>query len=232
MPDRYSICSSREVLEQRFKVEVTDRYIPRYNAAPTQILPVITLENPDGFSFFYWGLHPSWSKNRSISKKLINSESELLLEKASLRKAVKSRRCLVPADGFYLWKKVGKKTRIPYRIFMKQPEPFAIAGLWEEFEDEKDEMIHTFSMITVKSNALVADIDERMPAILRKEDEDHWLRGHIEIDELMSCLIVFPSEMMMHHPVSARINSPEENSSDLLRPVQPADQHGNYTLFS
>ena len=232
MPDRYSICSNREVLEQRLKVEVTDRFSPRYNAAPTHILPVITLENPGGFSFFYWGLHPSWSKNRSISKKLINSEAEQLLEKASLRKAVKQRRCLVPADGFYLWKKVGKKTRIPYRIFMKNAEPFTIAGLWEEFEDEQDEMVHTFSIITVKANTLVADIDERMPAILNPEDEQRWLQGHIEIEELMSCLQTYPADQMTLHPVSARINSPEINSSELLRPVQPADQHGNYTLFS
>jgi len=232
MPDRYSIGSSAEKLEEHFGVEVPPRYIQRYNAAPSQILPVITLENPDGFSFFYWGLHPSWSKNRSISKKLINSESEQLLEKASLRKALKIRRCLVPADGFYVWKQVGKKTKVPYRIFMKNKEPFAMAGLWDEFEDEQDKVIHTFSIITVESNSMVREAGDRMPAILTKESEKIWLQTHVDTEELRSCLISFSANPLTMHPVSSRINSLENDSSDLLLPTQPSDQFGNYTLFS
>ena len=89
MLERYSLTTSPEQLQERFpKVTITDRYTPRYNAAPSQLLPVITNDSPDGFSFFYWGLHPSWSKNRSISQKLINAESEQLMEKASLRKGL------------------------------------------------------------------------------------------------------------------------------------------------
>jgi len=232
MPDRYIINHPIPDLEHRFNVEVTDRFNPRYNAAPSQILPVITLENPTGFSFFYWGLHPSWSKNKSVSQKLINSPSELLLEKASLRKALKQRRCLVPASGYYVWKTVGKKTQIPYRVFLKTESPFCFAGLWEEFEDEQDDIIHTFSIITVASNPLFEKINSRMPAILAAEDEQRWLKGHIDTEELTACLKTYPQEQMTMHPVSSRINTIENDTSDLLFPTQPADQHGNYTLFN
>ena len=112
MCGRYTIIAKAEEIEKRFNVEVPEVYAPRYNAAPSQILPVITNQNPEGLSFFHWGLIPRWAKDKSISSKLINARAETITEKASFKNAMKHRRCLVLADGFYEWKPTGKKSCI------------------------------------------------------------------------------------------------------------------------
>src|SRR5690606_9547141 len=97
-------------------VDVPDFFQPKYNAAPTQLLPLITSASPEGISTFYWGTSPEWSKNKTLSEKIINVRAELIQEKVSLRKSLMKGRCIVPADGFYAWKQAGKKTHIPYRF--------------------------------------------------------------------------------------------------------------------
>ena len=109
MCGRYTIIAKAEEIEKRFNVHVPESYQPRYNAAPTQILPVITNSSPDGLSFFHWGLIPKWAKDKSISSKLINARAETLTEKVSFKNALQQRRCLVLADGFYEWKRSSKK---------------------------------------------------------------------------------------------------------------------------
>jgi putative SOS response-associated peptidase YedK len=115
MIERYSITTSAKDIRERFSVDVPDYYKPHYNAAPTQLLPVITTGSK-GISLFYWGLPPDWAKNKSVSEKVINLKAESLREKPSLRKAMLKKRCIIPADGFYAWKKIGKKTMVPYTV--------------------------------------------------------------------------------------------------------------------
>jgi putative SOS response-associated peptidase YedK len=233
MLERYSITSSKEQIQQRFVgVEVTDGYSPRYNAAPSQLLPVITNDNPNGFSFFYWGTAPKWSRDKTISRKLINAEKEELNEKPSYRKALASRRCLIPADGFYGWKSIGKKSRIPYRIILNHSNPFLIAGLWEEYQDETDQEIHTFSMITTLSNELIAPVSERMPAILTNANESDWLNPHNSLGNLLSMLEPFPAEQMGMYTVSPMIDSKQLDMPSMIKPAPPVDQFGNFTLFN
>jgi len=228
---RYSISSSSEELEQRFGADPTSRFKPRFNAAPTQLLPVITNTSPQGVSFFYWGIDPQLSKNKSISQKLYNTESETVTQKASFRNAFKSRRCLVPADGYYAWKTISRKGKIPYRIHFKDNRLFSIAGLWEEYENPDGELSHSFTMITTPSNELIGDIQERMPVIFDSKEEKVWLSSLSPEDELLELLSSAKLPDLHYYPVSPLVNSLNQDNPKVLAATKPADQFGNYTLF-
>jgi putative SOS response-associated peptidase YedK len=116
MCGRYSLSKNKLELEERYQAEMLGAFKPRYNVAPTQLVPVITSDSPKGFSHFYWGITPEFSKNKHVSQKLINARAETITEKISFKSSFKKRRCLVPADGFFEWKKVGKKKSVPYRF--------------------------------------------------------------------------------------------------------------------
>lgn len=231
MIDRYSLTASREVIRERFSVDVPDFYHPKFNAAPTQLLSVITSASPHGVSLFYWGTSPEWSKGKVPSEKMINVRAESLEEKPALKRALKKNRCLIPADGFYCWKKVGKKTSIPYRFVMHNKDLFAFAGLWEEFEDTDGNEIQTFMIFTLESNSLVAQVQERMPVILSKENEKLWLDPNTEDEALVGMLTSFPATAMTHYSVSPGISDIKVDLASLILPTAPADQHGNLTLF-
>lgn len=218
-------------LRDRFNIEVTANYQKRYNAAPTQLLPVITSATPSGFSFFYWGLVPDWSKNKAISTKLINARADTLAEKISFRTALHSRRCLVPADGFYEWKKVSKKSKIPYRFILNDQQPFAFAGLWEEYENVDEEIVHTFTIITTEANAVVKPIHDRMPVILTPENEKIWMNNDTTESELLNVLKPYDANEMGLYAVSSRVNNAANEGPELIDPAPAADQFGNYSLF-
>ncbi len=226
---RYSIAANADEVARRFSVDVPEGYQPRYNAAPTHLLPVITQESQKGISFFYWGTPPSWANKKPLGEKIINTRIELLPEKSVLRKKLREKRCLIPADGFYEWKKVGKRTSIPYRFTLKDKSQFCMAGLWEEYEDVQDTMNHTFTVVTTGANESVAPISERMPVILHPDAEQAWLNSANE-SELLSLLQSF-SGSLDYYSVSPRVNAPEYNDRLVMLPAPPADQFGNLTLF-
>lgn len=229
MGDRYTITASRESLKERFNIEVSDWYEPKYNAAPTQLLPVIT-SNSQGLSLFHWGQIPGWSKNKTISGKLIFAEAETIMEKASSRIALQSRRCLIPADGYYDWKKISKKGRVAHRLIFGNNEIVGFAGLWEEFEDEKEEIAHTFKIITTVANEVIAPMNNRMPAIIGKADEKSWLDGNTTSEQALELLKSYPSSSTSMYSVSPKIEQDIDNEY-LIKPFAPADQYGNYSLF-
>jgi putative SOS response-associated peptidase YedK len=230
MCGRYSLTAKAETLSKRFRIEVGEQYHPRYNAAPTQILPIIISENPQGLSLFYWGVAPEWSKNKAISSKYFNARAETLLEKTSLQNALKTRRCIIPADGFYEWKNISKKSKIPYRIMLQNKEVFAFAGLWEEYENEENAMVHTFTIITTAATAAMKEISDRMPVILRPEAEKIWLNEASDLEDLMHALN--PAENIDFHTVSTLVNSEQNDRPEVIKPAPAIDQFGNYTLFS
>ncbi|MCB0490591.1 MAG: SOS response-associated peptidase [Cyclobacteriaceae bacterium] len=230
MFERYSIGSTANQLADFYSVDVPSYYKPNYNAGPTHLLPVITHHNPEGISFFYWGAIPSWVNNKNVSEKLINVRGETIPDKSTFRKKMMRYRCLVPADGFYAWKKISKRAAIPYRFFAKDKSLLTFAGLWEEFEDEEGETHHTFSIITVQSNGQVVTVNERMPALLDKQGEKVWLNKESSEKELLDALRPKTIELE-NHTVSPRIASLDANDASLILPSAPADQHGNLTLF-
>jgi len=231
MPERYSICATPEDLKDYLKVEIPG-YQPRYNAAPSQLLPVITNENPEGFSHFYWGTSPQWAKNRRISLKLINAPQDQLMEKPSYRRALTQSRCVIPADGFYAWKAIGKKSKVPHRIILNQNQLFCMAGLWQEYQEEDGEVVHTFMIITVPANRAIDDICPTMPAIIEKQNLSTWLQPNLEAEEALACLHQLKADTLGSYTVSPHINSLQNDNPSMIKAVPAVDQHGNFTLFS
>lgn len=231
MINRYTITASAEKIADRFSVELPEFHQPKYNAAPTDLLPVIRLTDPQGVSRFYWGTSPEWAKNRALSEKIINVQAEVIPEKPALKKAMMRTRCIVPADGFYAWKKVGKKSLIPYRFIATNQELFSFAGLWEEFEDTNGEELHTFTIITVAANSLVSSIYERMPVILDPSTEKVWLNKESTEDDLLNVLKPYADSKMNLYSISPRIIDSKTDVPSLILPTPPSDQFGNLTLF-
>lgn len=230
MIERYSITAIAPQLAERFSIEVPESYKPRYNAAPAQLLPVILLYSK-GISFFYWGEAPHWVKNKSISEKWINVRSEQIAEKPVLQKSMKKNRCLIPADGFYVWKKVGKKSLVPYRFTLKTKEVFSMPGFWEEYDDENGDIIHTFTVITSAGSPSIRSVAERVPVIFDAYKEKIWMNAHSNEEELLSVLATEPADSFDSYTIDPRINSLQADDKSLLLPAPPADQFGNLTLF-
>ncbi|KAA3606872.1 MAG: SOS response-associated peptidase [Calditrichaeota bacterium] len=221
MCGRFSIIVEEEILKKRFGVIIPEQetLFPRFNAAPTQNLPVITNLNPSEIHLFRWGLIPFWAKDIKIGNKLINARGETLTEKPSFKNAYTNRRCLVLADGFYEWKRVGKN-KIPMRITLKNEEPFAIAGLWENWKSPSGEFIKSFTVITTEPNELMSGIHNRMPVILPREIEKDWLDNSLTTNELNGFLQPFQSEKMKAFQVSSSINSPANDNPSVIFPIQ------------
>ncbi len=231
MIDRYSITAPAEQIAERFSVDVPGFYKAHYNASPTHLLPVITAAMPEGVSNFYWGTAPGWAKNKTVSEKIINTNAEHFAERAALRRALRKQRCIIPADGFYGWKRVGKKTTIPYRFILKSKQLFAFPGLWEEFEDTDGNQIQTFSLITRRADTVVATVQERMPVLLTAQTEKLWLDPAAEEDDLLKALSQPDARELDYYPVSPRISQQDIDVPSLITPTPPSDQHGNLTLF-
>ncbi len=231
MCGRYTIIATAEEIEKRFKVEVPPNYQPHYNAAPSQILSVITNERPEGISFFQWGLIPSWAKDMKIGSKLINARAESIAEKPVFRNAFRKRRCLVIADGYYEWHKISKTSKMPYRITIDTNRLFSFAGLWEIYHNENDSPIHSFTIITTKANEIISTLHDRMPVILSPEAERLWLDPRTPEKDLHSILQPLEAEKVKYYPVSPLVNSVANNDPRLIEETPATDQHGNLSLF-
>ncbi|MCA4894935.1 MAG: SOS response-associated peptidase [Cytophagales bacterium] len=229
MIERFSVGVSASRLASRYKTE-EPTFLPRYNGAPSQLFPVLTNESPQGFSYFYWGVAPQWAKNKSIAERLINVRAEQIIEKPVLAKSLKKYRCVIPADGFYAWKKVGKKIMIPWRFVLPSKELFSMAGIWEEYEEDGD-AFHTFTIITTLAKGLSATVSDRQPLVLSKEDEAIWLKNDTGESELLALLKRANGIDFDGFTVSPQLNSIQFDRPSLLLPVPAADQFGNLTLF-
>lgn len=192
---------------------------PRYNGAPGQWYPIIIREEDQPgavFTMARWGLIPRWMKDPKGGHKPINAMSETVGEKPMFRSAYKSRRALLPIDGFFEWKAIkGEKAKQPYAIAMKDGSPFALAALYEDWRTpETGENIRTFTVLTCPPNELVGEIHNRMPVILHPNDYQRWI-DCIEPDP-RDLLVPFPSELMTTWPISRRVNSPANDDADVL----------------
>lgn len=223
MCGRFTITASLNQIIEHFSISNTipeDFYQPSFNVAPSQnVLSVINDRQSNRLGYLRWGLIPPWAKDKKIGYKMINARAETLNEKASYKNAYKKRRCIIVADSFYEWKRLDEKTKIPMRIKLKSNELFGIAGLWETWRFE-DETIHSCTIITTKPNDLVADIHDRMPVILPKDKEKIWLDPSItDTDQLNELLISYDESGMEAYQVSSLVNSPKNNSKELIERV-------------
>jgi putative SOS response-associated peptidase YedK len=192
--------------------------IPRYNIAPTQPILAIANNRADRFEHFHWGLIPSWAKDPSIGNRMINARVETLAEKPAFRTALRRRRCLVPADGFYEWKKDPRgKTKTPMHIRMKSGDVFAFAGLWETWHSPDGSVVPSCTLITTEPNELMTDIHDRMPVIVRREDYQRWLDpAEREPGELTDMLKPYPAGEMEARAVSRTVNNPKNDSAECI----------------
>lgn len=220
MCGRYTLTANIDTISQRFKLDAHGLKIePRYNIAPSQEAPVIVVEDGKVLKMMRWGLIPSWAKDESIASKTINARAETLYHRPSFKKSLTEKRCLVPADGFYEWKKEGRK-KIPIRFVLKNRDVFAFAGLWDTWRNQRGELIFSFTIITTQANDLIRPIHDRMPVILKREYEELWLDPEVnDVDKLLSLLIPYPPEMMEAYRVSSLVNSPKEDSPECIKPV-------------
>jgi len=220
MCGRYSISIPAEQLAQRFDAIVPPEITqPHYNASPTQDLPVLLNEGEREVQLMRWGLIPFWSKDPTTGYKMINARVETLDEKPAYREPLKKRRCLVLADGFYEWQKTAGGKKIPMRIMLKSGEPFAFAGLWENWKNADGEWLRTFTIITGKPNEVVAPIHDRMPTILLPEHEKVWLDNDAGLDAWHDVLRPYPADLMKAYPVSTRINIVTNDDPSLTAPA-------------
>jgi putative SOS response-associated peptidase YedK len=210
MCGRYRLSRRKQIIEEHFdSISGEEDWIPRYNIAPTQPVPIIRQHPKEprrNLSLVLWGLIPSWAKDTSGSALMINARSETAATKPAFRDALASRRCLVPSDGFYEWLRTGK-TKQPYCFEVNDGELFAFAGVWERWKDPSGQWIKSCSILTTQPNAVTSAVHDRMPVILDRADYDLWLDpGMKNIEAVSEMLRPYDASVMRSYPVSNRVN--------------------------
>jgi putative SOS response-associated peptidase YedK len=222
MCGRYALTTSPQMLADLLGIHrLRSSLVPRYNIAPTQLVPAVRSDAEGGRELvdLHWGLIPPWAKDRTIASRMINARSESVDEKPAFRKAFRDRRCVVPADGFYEWKKQGRSKQ-PYFVRRADGSPMFIAGLWEKWTDRgTGELVESCTILTTEPNEKVAELHNRMPVVLDGGGVDRWLsRGRPEA-ELKALLRAAPSEWFVMDAVSTQVNSPANEGPALVEPI-------------
>jgi putative SOS response-associated peptidase YedK len=223
MCGRYAITTAPEAIRRLFGITgPTPNFAAHYNAAPGLELPVVRRDPKSGervLGTLLWGLIPYWAKDRKIAWKMINARGETVKTAPAFKSAYVKRRCLVPADAFYEWKKAGKAKQ-PYAIAMGDRQPFALAGLWENWKDKASgQWLRTFTIVTTAPNALVAPLHDRMPVILAPAAYERWLGDEPDPADLIR---PYPADDMIAWPVSTRVNKADNDDAAILEPVEVA----------
>lgn len=224
MCGRYTLSSSSDEIALLFDLRDLPQVIPRYNMAPTQEAAVVRVPAPGAprqLVPLRWGLIPYWAKEAAIGNKLINARAETIADKASFKWSFKKKRCLIPANGFYEWKKEGK-TKQPYLIHRQDGKPFAFAGLWSTWVDREHGGIpvETFTILTTDPNDLMRPLHNRMPVIIDPESFDLWLDPKVEDPaRLQPLLVPHAVEGFEAFPVSRNVNSPANDTPDCVTPL-------------
>jgi putative SOS response-associated peptidase YedK len=226
MCGRYRLSRRKQLVEEYFdSVSGEEEWTPRYNIAPTQPVPVIR-QNPKEpvreLALMRWGLIPSWAKDTSAAAQMINARSETASTKPAFRDALKSRRCMIPADGFYEWVRDGK-TKQPFCFEVNQGQLFAFAGLWDRWKDPSGNWIKTCSILTTTPNAVASGVHDRMPVILDPDGYDLWLDpGMTKVEAVSDLLRPCDARLMRCYPISTRINHVANDDEECSRPVELA----------
>lgn len=226
MCGRFVLTADGVAIQQHFDLtSVPDGLVTaRYNIAPTQPVPVITNDDPTALTAHRWGLIPSWAKDPAMGSRLINARAETVHEKPSFRSAFKRRRCLIPANGFYEWKRDGKN-KSPYFVHLKGQALFAFAGLWEIWHSPEGDELRTCTIITTEPNAVVSPLHNRMAVILTPGDYERWLSpDELPPEALLPLLRPFDAGQMDAYAVSTHVNSPANDDPACIAPLVPPQQ--------
>jgi putative SOS response-associated peptidase YedK len=217
MCGRFFIDLSPSDILERFNIPGQESFFQNYNITPSQQIAAIRAgETGRELISLKWGLLPSWSKTDKSQYSMINARAETVHSKPAYRNAFRQRRCLIPASGFYEWQKTATGKQ-PWAIGMKDDAPFAMAGIWEHWQ-QGEQVIESCSIIVTESNDCIRPIHDRMPCIISADEYDQWLdKGNTQTDDLLPLLRSYPSEAMKAWPVSTRVNNPANNSPENIQ---------------
>jgi putative SOS response-associated peptidase YedK len=224
MCGRYKLSRRKQLVEEYFDVSSdADDWNPRFNIAPTQPIPVIRQHPKEprrDLSLMRWGLVPAWAKDASGAARMINARSETAHTLPAFRDPFKFRRCLIPADGFYEWKRAGSFKQ-PFCFEVGDGELFAFAGLWERWRDPSGQWLKSCAILTTTPNVVTSAVHDRMPVILRKDDYDVWLDpGMQNVAAVSELLKPYDARLMRCYAVSSRVNQVANDDEECSRPVE------------
>jgi len=225
MCGRFALYSAAERLEGQFRLPLPFPIAPRYNIAPSQPVLAIRTVRETGtreWTHLQWGLVPAWAQDPKIGHRLINARAETLAEKPAFRNALRYRRCIIPADGFYEWRKQGNRKQ-PYFIRHREGKLLALAGLWEYWQGADGSELQTCTIITTDANALIRPLHDRMPAILPEDAYERWLEPTVQradAQQWLSLLRPAPDDELIAYPVSLRVNDPTYDAPNLIEPSE------------
>ena len=222
MCGRYVITSAPEAIRALFRYPEQPNFPPRYNVAPTQPIPIVRLtEGKRQFALVRWGLLPSWVKDPKAFTLVINARGESVLDKPAFRNAMKRRRCLIPADGFYEWQAGGARKQ-PYFIRPKSGAPMAFAGLWECWTGPNGEELETAAIVTTGANRALGPIHARMPVVVAPDAFDLWLNcAEVDAETAAALIAPAPDDLFEAYPVSTDVNRVANDNAKLLEPLAP-----------
>lgn len=220
MCGRYSLAVSKERINKQFNLSIKENLDGSYNISPTQSAYVISNDQPKAIQKMSWGLIPYWSKDKKTGANLINARREGIASRPSFRMPIRKRRCLVLADGFYEWRKEGRK-RVPYRITMENNSLMAMAGIWDKWEETSSgEIIYSFAIITSPPNAEMQNIHDRMPVILPSEEmQQDWLKD-LPLEDTLNMMQTLSDGQLNVFPISEKVNKVSNNSADLYHQIE------------
>ena len=220
MCGRFTLHFPVELLAEIFGLQNLPGLVPRYNIAPTQVTAVVRSSGVTRrLDLLRWGLVPSWAKDISIGSRMVNARSESLPDKPSFRNAVRFRRCIVPASGFFEWKLEGSH-KVPYYIRLSDGAPMGLAGIWEAWKTPEGSFLETFTILTTSANPLITPIHDRMPVILHPDAYDLWLDKDVNNPEQLQLLYPpYPADLMTLYPVSTLVNSPRNDNPACIEQV-------------
>ncbi len=223
MCGRFTQTHSAAAIAEAFQLSVVPTAPPRYNIAPTQLIGAViqTAQHPiRQFRVFRWGLVPSWSKDPAIGSRLINARSETVTEKPSFRAAIRYRRCLILADGFYEWQRQERRKQ-PFYFHFKERSLFAFAGLWEHWQSPADEILETCTILTTSANQVVHPIHDRMPVILHPTNYDTWLDPELNTAaRVLPLLHPYPADEMIAYPVGKVVNRADNEGPECIQAIE------------
>jgi putative SOS response-associated peptidase YedK len=228
MCGRFRVARKKEILAEAFDaacgLDDLD-WIPRYNVAPGQ--QIVTVRQEAGhpvrmMSLMRWGLIPSWASDPSVGYKMINARAESVATKPSFREPLRLRRCLIPADGFYEWRREGKE-RLPFCFTLADQSVFALAGLWEPWKNPAGQIVESCTILTTAPNELMSDVHDRMPVILPRDAYEIWLDpGFKSVEELQPLLKPHPADVMRRYRVSQRVNQVKNDDPECAAEIEAA----------
>jgi len=226
MCGRYAVTSAPEAIRALFGYAEQPNFPPRYNIAPTQPIGIVRLvEGKRQFALVRWGLLPSWVKDPRSFSLLVNARGESLADKPAFKAAMKYRRCLVPADGFYEWKATGTRKQ-PYYVHAKSGQPLAFAGLWEAWTGPNGEEMETAAIVTTRVNRALADIHDRMPVVVSPDTFNLWLDcTNVDAETAASLGAPAPENLLEAYEVSTAVNRTANDNPDLIGRYTPGSEN-------